>query len=152
MKKLTTILLFTSIFGYSQIDYKMLIKNLEDVTIETKAKVYFKDIPFEEDYTGILINDERFLRFYDIIIDKVSFNNNRGYTTMTMKPFDEKADYDTMKAKLIEVYNEPEVDEGNRYISYTWRTDKVNISLRVNIEEKAFISFDEVVIDFIKKQ
>jgi len=152
MKKLTVFLLFTSIISYAQIDYTGLIKNLEDVTIETDIKTYFKGVPFEEDYAGILINDERFLRFYDIIIDKVRFESNRGYKTMTLTPFDEKADYEKMKAKLIEVYGEPETNEGRSYISYNWKTDKVDISLRVDIEDEIFTSFDEVTIYFIKEQ
>lgn len=150
MKKLTILLLFITLCGYAQIDYKGLVKNLEDITFETDIKTHFKGIPFKEEYSQIEFSDERFLRFYDIIVDKVSFENNWGGRTMTMKLFNEKSDYNNIKTKLIELYGEPEINERSSSIFYEWKTDKVNTTLRIKTEEGKFTEFDELVVTLIQ--
>jgi hypothetical protein len=151
MRKLTIILLFTTIFGYAQIDYKKLVRNLEDVTIDTDIKTYFKDLPFEEMYDEIQFNDERFLRFYGIIIDKVKFKNRRSGKTVSITPFNEKEDYDKIKAKLIELYGEPEIDNRDNSNSYEWITDKEKINLEIITEDGVFKTFDYLTITFKNK-
>ena len=152
MKRLTILLLFTSIFGSAQIDYKGLVKNLEDVTIETDIREYLKALPYTLAYGEIEFNDERFLRFHNVIIDKVRFKDSWSGKIMVMELFDEKEDYESIKTKLSTLYGEPEINERSESISYEWETDKINIDLEINTEDEIFISFDQLSITFLTKQ
>ena len=134
MKRLTMLLLFTSLFGYAQIDYKGLIKNVEDITYKTDIKAHFKGIPFNEEYSEIEFNDERFLRFYGVIVNKVTFSDSWSGKVINIKPFNENADYEKIKAKLFELYGEPETSERTTRIRYEWETDNKQILLSINLQ------------------
>lgn len=156
MKKLTALLLFTTLIGNAQIDYKGLVRNLQEVTLDTDINEFFKGLPIEEEYGDLKFNDERFLRFYGIIINKVKFSSGYGGKTMSITPFDEKEDYEKIKAKLIEVYGEPEITDRSRSIRYRWETEAQDISLQIEFEEREegtdteakFKSFDDFYITF----
>ena len=162
MKKLTIILLLTSLFGYTQVDYKSLVKNLEEVTIDTDIKEYLKGLPFEESYSDIEFNDERFLLFYDVIIDKVEFKNGWSGKTINITPFNEIEEYEKIKAKLIETYGEPKINVRRHRINHEWDTTDKLITLNINTQEEneneeesqeelkqgAFKEFEELSIYF----
>ena len=166
MKKLTVLLLFTSMFGNAQIDYKGLVRNLEDVTATTDLKDYFKGLPIEKEGDDIAFNDERFLRYYGVIIKKVKFGTHWTGRQMEVTPFDEKEDYVRIKSKLIERYGEPEVDDNGSIIVYAWNDASKEIRLSITIEWEAedeednlsgnfgegeFKSFDELTITFTEQ-
>lgn len=132
MKKITLIFLFASFYSNAQIDYKALVRNLEDVNSSTDLKTYFKGLPITTDEEDVKFNDERFLRFYGVTVREVKFGNDWEHRTMSITPFDEKADYDTIKLKLIEIYGEPELDERGTTIVYNWENENKEISLSVN--------------------
>ncbi|MCL5246619.1 hypothetical protein M4I21_12410 [Cellulophaga sp. 20_2_10] len=146
MKKITILLLLTSLFGYAQIDYKGLIKNIEDITLETDINTYFKGVPFTTEYGDIKCDDERFLRFYGVLVDRVKISNTYKGKSITMNFFDEKSDYNNIKTKLIALYGEPEVNEGSSSIYYEWKTDNKSLMLRINTEDGLFTEFNELVV------
>lgn len=149
MKKLTLLaLLLTSIFSYAQIDYKGLVKNLENITIETDLNVYFEGLPIKQDSYGISFGDERFLQFHQIFVDKVEFDSSWNGKHMDITFFNEKEDYNKLKAKLIEKYGEPEENIYDNSITYTWDTDTEAIYLKIDKEEELFTSFDSFKITF----
>ena len=136
MKKLTILLLLTSLFSYAQVDYKGLIKNIEDVTIKTDIKDHFKGIPFDLEYGDLEFNDERFLRLYGVIINKVKFSSGWSGTNIDITPFDEKADYNKIKNKLIELYGVAETNVTDSRIKHNWETNDKLITLTINLEEE----------------
>jgi len=149
MYKLTTIALFTTILSYAQIDYKSLIKNLEDITNETDLKEYFEDLPSSTEYDNLVLNDERFLRFHSIIIDKVTFSNGWYGKTMTLKTFNKKEDYLKLKTELSNVYEELEIDEQSNSIIYNWKTtNKKSIQLEIELEEGEFKTIESLTVSF----
>ncbi|WP_299219560.1 hypothetical protein [uncultured Aquimarina sp.] len=151
MYRITVLLLFASFFSYAQIDYKSLIKNLEEITIETNLNEYFDELPSENRYDDLVLNDERFLRFYSIIVDKVSFSSGWRGRTMTLKFFDESRDYESIKKILSEKYGEPEIDQRDNSINYEWKVDEKELSLNVNTEDGVFKSFDSLDVIFNTK-
>lgn len=152
MKKLTAILLFTSLFGYAQIDYKGLVKNLEEITAETDLTAYFNDLPIDDEYSNIEFKDERFLRFHGIIIDDVEFKTGwSGERSLVITLFDEQEDYEKIKTKLTKLYGEPEIDEKNNSIDYDWKNEQEEIELTVKIENGVFTEFDYFAITFNKQ-
>ncbi|ADV49976.1 hypothetical protein I2486_13155 [Cellulophaga sp. E16_2] len=150
LKLACTLLLFTSLFTFAQIDYKGLIKNLENVTAETDLKAFFKGIPSGENYAGdLLFEDERFLMFYKVPIDKVSFSNDWNGLSMELKPFDEKEDYETIVSNLIKSYGEPEIDDDDdTSIYYEWNTETLHILLSIRKEKGEFKAFDNLDLKF----
>ena len=124
MKKLTILLLLTSLFSYAQVDYKGLIKNIEDVTIKTDIKDHFKGIPFDLEYGDLEFNDERFLRLYGVIINKVKFSSGWSGTNIDITPVDEKADYVA------------ETNVTDSRIKHKWETNDKLITLTINLEEE----------------
>lgn len=152
MKKLTVLLLLTSLFGYSQIDYKGLVRNLEDVTINTDIKAYFKGLPIESDSDGIAFNDERFLRFYGVIINKVKFSDRWGEKKMDITAFNEKEDYVKIKSKLIEAYGEPDTDFYGRNSVFSWRNDTNDIRLSITFQRSSGDPDVDENDDFVKRK
>jgi len=149
MYRLTIILMFTTVFSYAQIDYQGLIRNLEEVTVETDVKEYFKDLPLQEEYDNLFFNDERFLRFHTVIVDKVNFSRGwSGRTTMRLTFFNEQKDYESIKKILFEKYGEPEIDERDHSIIYNWEMENKRIFLEINVEEQQFKSFEHLDITF----
>lgn len=146
MKKLTLLLLLVSLFGYAQVDYKGLVKNIEDITIDTDIETHFKGVPFTEEYGEIKFSDERFLRFYGVFVDKVKINTSYGGKRITMHFFDEITDYNKLKAKLTELYGNPDVNERSSSTYHEWKTESKSLMLRVNTEEGLFTEFDELVV------
>jgi len=159
MKKLTILLLFTSFFSYAQIDYKALVKNLEDITIETNLENYFKGLPVQSEYGSIEFNDERFLRFYGVIVNKVAVNNNWRGISLEITPFNKVRDFEEMKNKLSNFYGEPETNESNNWIKYFWENDTKHITLSINLGDEnegeklkgKFKNFDDLTI-FLKEK
>ena len=163
MKKLTVLFLFMSVFGYAQIDYKGLVRNLEEINRTTDLKFYFKGLPIETEGNVIAFNDERFLRYFGIVIKKVKFDQHWTGKRMEITPFDEKEDFFKIKSKLIERHGEPEVDDNGSTIDYVWNDSKEEIRLSITMEweeddeernsnensgEGQFKAFDELTITF----
>lgn len=146
MKKLKILLLFISILGYGQID-KNLIKNLEEITVKTELATFFKGLPFDDGLAIFNFYDERFLRFYDVIIDQVAV----GYeiddaTTMMITPFNENEDYEKIKKELNKVYVAPKFVKKRYSMHYEWKNDARKVVLEVYTKNDAFMSFDSLII------
>lgn len=149
MRKLLLMSLFITYSGYAQIDYKGLVKNLDEVTKTTDLKVYFKGLPVDISDSDLEYRDERFLRFYGVIVDEVSFSERwTGNREMEIKLFNEKTEVDKIKAKLIALYGEPEVNEYDDAIRYEWITDEKNIVLTINLEKGQFKDVEDFTISF----
>ncbi|WP_158976042.1 hypothetical protein [Cellulophaga sp. L1A9] len=149
IKLACTLFLFTSLYSFSQIDYKALIKNLENVTAETDLNTFFKGIPNDETYSGdLMFEDERFLMFYNVPIDKVIFSHGWSRFTMKLEPFDEKEDFETIKSNLINSYGEPEIDDNDTSIYYEWETASLQVQLGIRKEEGEFKAFENLEIQF----
>lgn len=146
MKKLTVLLLLVSLFGHAQVDYKGLVKNIEDITLETDIKAHFKGLPFTEEYGEIKFSDERFLRFYGVFVDKVKINSSYEGKRITMHFFDEISNFNKLKTKLTELYGNPNTNQSSSSAYYEWKTDNKSLMLRVNTEDGLFTEFDELVV------
>ena len=67
-------LLLMTIFSMSQaqINYPSLVRNLEEVTIDTKFETYFEGLSYQkEEYGESTFKDERFLRYHSVIVDDI---------------------------------------------------------------------------------
>lgn len=135
--------------SYAQIDYPSLIRNLEEVTFDTNFKTYFKGLSYEVgDYGENSFKDERFLRYHGVIIDDVVFDRSswRNSLRLDIKLFNEEEDYNFLLKKLTALYKDPEIDETETRKRYTWRIPGKEITMKINLENNKFASFDEFTI------
>ena len=148
MRKLVTIFFFISFFSYSQIDYKKLVKHLDTITVKTELKTFFNDIPFKASGDEIKLTDERFLRYYNVIVDKVIFDNGWYGKRMQITLFDNIEDYRIIKTKLTELHGDATSENNSSSITHTWETDTQIIVLEVETEDNVFKEFEELTIKY----
>jgi len=150
MKIILFILYFSlTSLGYSQIDYEGLIRNLEEIGAETNLEEFLAELPYtKNDYDEISVKDERFLRFYGVIVDEVNFENGYSGKEMTLSLFDEESDYEVLKAKFNELYGEPEADIRDNRESLEWETETKKIYLSIDKEKGSFKKFSNLRIRF----
>ncbi|WP_417786427.1 hypothetical protein [Tenacibaculum sp.] len=149
MKKPVIILFFINILCYGQVDYENLIKNLDKITANTELAVFFEGLPFKKDISVFNFYDERFLRFYDIVVDQVFIGYNfNGEKEIQITLFDENDDYKMIKAKLNKKYGKPKFIDRGLINYYIWKSNKQTVLLGVVIEDDKFKSFDSLTITF----
>jgi len=148
MRKLIIILLFTNFYSHSQVDYKKLIKHLDTITVKTDLKAFFNDIPFRESGDEIKLTDERFLRYHNVIVDDVVFNDDWYGKRMEIKLFNNITDYKKLKAKLTELHGDATYENNSSSITHTWETDTQVIVLEVETEDEVFKEFEELTIKY----
>ncbi len=138
MKK-STILLFLLVYNaaFSQIDYKGLVRNLEEITYETNIKSFFKGLKIRKKYGDsgdYLFEDERFLKFHGITVEKVEFSTNwKGDKEISITPFNNIEETQLFIKKLTELYGE---SKKNRHNNLIWKTDLKTIFLDIENNEK----------------
>jgi len=137
--------LIASTLSYAQIDYKSLIRNLEDITKDTNVNEYFKELPsVGTDKNSVKFQDERFLRLYGIVVDDVELENySWSGMRISIKLFDEEEDYKILKEKFTSLYGNPEIDDSNENeLYYEWSSDEKKIAMSVELEEGEFLEFE----------
>ncbi len=152
MRQLTLIAFLGIFIGHAQVDYKSLVKKLEDVTIDTDVKQYFKDLHIEENFDGkIKCNDERFLRFYNIVVNKVTFEKLENEKEMHITFFNENREHNKLKSKLIKNYGKPKIENNSNALVYKWENNLKVIKLDISNPEKNDESLAKMTINFIKQ-
>lgn len=150
MKKIVFVLLFMGFSGVAQVDYSGLVKNLEDITIDTDLKLYFEGLPVVDYHNGnIFYNDSRFLRFYEVTISSVKFEKNReNQRRITITPNMVKKDYDLILANLIAVYGTTEIFDYGISKHYEWITDDRKIYLKNELDNGVYKKLSNITINF----
>ncbi len=146
-------LLYFSSQSYAQIDYKALIRNLEDVTKETNLKDFFEGLPNNMSKNEGEFKDERFLRLYGVVVDNVEFENSWSGRYLSISLFDEEVDYKIFKEKFTSLYGDPEIDDSYQdELYYEWSSEENRITMSVKLEEDTFLKFnDKLTIKFIEE-
>jgi len=151
---LILILLLASTLGYAQIDYKALVRNLEDVTKDTNLKEYFEGLSSSSmNKSEGEFKDERFLRLYGVIVDDVEFESSWSGRYINIRLFNEEVDYKVLKEKFTSHLGTPVIND--RYedeLEYTWSTQEKQISMYINLKDGKFLEFKEsLYIKFLEE-
>ncbi|MCF6349878.1 MAG: hypothetical protein L3J23_02460 [Flavobacteriaceae bacterium] len=139
----------TSTF-YGQIDYKGLVKNIEEVTYQTDIEEYLKGLKYKKNYGDIVFDDERFIKYYGIVVDKVTFNVEWSNKNLSLELFNEEKDYIFLKEKLTELYGDAKINKSEDKITYNWTSTKKKIELNIKIEDERFSKFELLNIKLVK--
>lgn len=151
MQKLTLLLLLTGFFGHAQIDYKALVRDLEDVTLTTDIKTYFNEVPIEDKNGKISCKDERFLRFYGTQVNTVTFKETaEGDRIMEITPFLEKEDYAQITASLTKIHGTPKTDHVADAKNLIWVTDEKEVHLKDMLNAGRYAKLSVLKITFFK--
>ncbi|MBO0590995.1 hypothetical protein I2486_06195 [Cellulophaga sp. E16_2] len=140
MKKLALTLFLTSVVGYAQIDYDALVKNLEEITAKTDLPQFFEGLSYSG--TNYTFYDDRFLRFYDVIIDEAQIAYFVDELAIMITPFNKVEDFNNIRSKLIETYGAPELNDRGYSCDYRWDTNERSIVLSINKIDGEFNTFE----------
>ena len=140
LKIVTLLLFFVSSFSFAQIDYNGLVRNLEEITKETDFKVFFKDLPVEIN-DEVSYNDERFLRYYGITVDKMEYRDGWNASYLELTFFNKASDYKKLVSKLTEVYGDTRPNNQEDSIGYAFGNDQMVITFDVELKDGVFSRF-----------
>ncbi|MBL4746514.1 MAG: hypothetical protein JKY08_09135 [Flavobacteriaceae bacterium] len=144
-KTITLILMCTCLCTYSQINYKKLIRNLEEINFETDIEKFFKELRVNKSDDNYTFKDERFLRFHGVIVDDMKYYTSYSLNKVIhITPFNNEKDALVLIKKLTQLYGEP-TDIIHHVLS--WGNSKKTITLEIEKnEDNKFEKFREIEI------